>query len=133
VALAGAVIGAAVMLSMGPPSRAQQNLPAVGITSPAAASGAADTHVALNYALPAGVHLQRNPAVVVIDARGRLFEFLPTHISPGTTTSTGYRDLHTELYPPGVYQIHVQIDYTAPDGTSKAANSPTTTLTVPAR
>jgi hypothetical protein len=115
-AVAAAGLGAVATGFVAAPLRGQQAVPAVGVTAPAAASGGADTRVSLNYALPAGVHLQRNPAVVVVDARGRLFEFLPTHITPGTTTSTGHRDLHTELYPPGVYQVHVQIDYTAPDG-----------------
>jgi hypothetical protein len=132
VALTAALASGAILLGIGLPTRAQQNLPAASVQAPAASSGP-DTRVSLTYSLPAGVRLQRNPVIVVIDPQGRLFAFHPVHIAPGAAASTGYRDLPTELYPPGTYQVHVQLDYTTPDGKSATFTSPSVPLVVPAR
>jgi hypothetical protein len=128
-----AALGATTAFLIAAPTRGQQGAPALNLTVPTTASGGADTRVSITYTLPPGVQLQRNPRLRITDTKGQLFELLPTHITPGAAVSTGYRDLHTELYPPGIYQVWLEVLYAAPGGKTITAASPATTLTVPAR
>ena len=102
-------------------------------TDPSTYARYPNTRVTLTFAVPAGVHLTRNPRLRVTDAQGQLLELLPVFVTQGLPAGAGYRDLHTELYPPGVYQVRLEILYTGADAKAGSALSAPTSLTVPAR
>jgi len=131
-ALAVAIAGGAVGCFVAAPSRGHQSVPAPSLVAPATASGA-DTRITLSFAVPAGIQLPRNPRLRVTDAQGQLVELLPVYVTQALPAGAAYRDLHTELYPPGVYQVRVEILYVGADGKAGSALSPPSTLTVPAR
>jgi hypothetical protein len=131
-ALAAAAVGGATAAFVAGPSRGQQSAPVPSVAVPATAGGV-DTHVALSFAIPAGAQLTRNPRLRVTDAQGQLIELLPVHVTQALPAGAGYRDLHTELYPPGLYQVRLEILYTGPDGKAASALSAPAPLTVPAR
>jgi hypothetical protein len=127
-ALVVAALGGAAVF-MAAPSRGQQAAPALSVAAPATATGP-DTRVSLSFAVPAGAHLTRNPRLRVTDAKGQLLELLPVNVTQALPAGAGYRDLHTELYPPGVYQVRLEILYVGADGKAGSALSAPVTLTV---
>ncbi len=109
-ALAAAALGAVAASFIAGPSPGQQSQPALSVLVPANAGSGPDTRVGANFTLPPGIQRHGNPRVRVTDAQGQLLELLPMYLTPGTTAAGAYRDLHTELYPPGIYQVRVEID-----------------------
>ena len=73
------------------------------------ASRGPDTRVTLSFTVPAGAALDSNPRFRITDAKGQTIELLPAHVAQGLPAGTAYRDLHTELYPPGVYQVRAEV------------------------
>lgn len=130
-AMAAAVLGGAAVLFAALPTRGQQNRPTISFAVPAAAVRGESTRVTYDLTLPAGLQVPRNLRVRVVDARGQLTELLPVLIARRTPTWTGFRDLHTENYPPGVYSVTVEVDYVVQGSAEATAAAPVATLTVP--
>ena len=105
----------------------------LNLSAPAAAGAGPDTHISMGFSLPPGVRLQRNPRLRITDARGQLFELLPMSLTFTANATGGHRDLHTQLYPPGVYQVQLEILYAAPSGKTLTATTPASALTVSPR
>jgi hypothetical protein len=102
----------------------------VRVVVPAEAAGP-DTPVLLSYSLPDGYRLDRNPFIVVLDPSSALFELLPAYLTQPSPNAEGHRDLHTELYPAGIYQVRAQLSLLDTSGRPGGAASPWMPLTVP--
>lgn len=63
-----------------------------------------------SFALPAGTRLGRGPRVRVTNARGELEELLPMLHLGHDKSGACYRDLHSENYPAGTYQIQCELE-----------------------
>src|SRR5205823_2235708 len=131
-ALAAAAGAAAIACLISSPSRGQQAAPALHLAAPAAASPAPDTRVSADFTLPPGVKLELNPRLRITDPKGQLFELLPMQLVPGAGATAAFRDVLTELYPPGAYKVQLEILYAPPGGKTVTATTAATTMTVPA-
>lgn len=140
-----AVLGGAVALMVALPSRGQQPSPGktvspsqesgpmVQLVAPPVALTGPSTRADLTFTLPTGFQLARNPRLRVVNDKDELVELLPTYISQRSPVGTGYRDLHTENYLPGMYRVRAEVDYRQADGKTGIAITPWFTLTMPAR
>jgi hypothetical protein len=131
--LAAAILAAAALLAGPAPAPAQQALPGVTHSAPAAAVRGVPTTVNLSFSLPPGFKLVGNPRVRVTDGQGALIELLPTYITQRPPLGKGNRALHTSAYRPGTYQVHAEIVYLDPAGKRGVVASPASTLTVAKR
>ncbi len=133
-ALAVVVLGGAAAAFVAAPSRGQQSAGVVHHSAPVAASRGEFTRATLDFTVPPGIRLERLPRFRVTDANGQGIELIPALPTQGALSlpsGTCYRDLHTGLYPPGVYQVRAELLYPAPDGSTLTITSPPTTLVVP--
>jgi hypothetical protein len=130
-ALAAGALTGAVVLGTVLPSRAQQNLPTLRPTAPATRQAGRLTRVDLDFTLPTGFRLFRNPRFRVIDARDRIVELLPITLTQRPPTGQGFRRLHTGAYRPGVYRLRAECDYVDASGARGTVVTPWSTLTVP--
>lgn len=130
-ALAAVFLAGVAVLFAVPPTRAQQNLPTLRPTTPLVRQTGRLTRTDLDFTLPAGVRLLRNPRFRVIDARDQIVELLPITITRRAPTGQGFRRLHTGSYRPGVYRVRAECDYVDAAGVRGAVVTPWSTLTVP--
>jgi hypothetical protein len=140
-ALAVAAITGVALIALVRPSRGQQpapgtptapsqGAPTVQLTLPTASVRARQADANVSFVLPSGVRLTRNPRLRVVDARGQLWELLPTYLSQLSPVGAGFRSLHSENYAPGTYQVRAEIDYVLADEKQGTAVSPEVTLIV---
>jgi hypothetical protein len=132
-ALAAVGVGGAALLLLARPLRGQQVSPVLHASAPATAESGPTTTVSYDFALPPTFQFLYSPSVRVIDATGRLIEFLPMHVTQRTPIWKGYRGLHTENYHPGAYQVRVELDYMQPDGAQASVATSYAPLDVPSR
>src|SRR5947209_3209588 len=115
--LAAAILTAAALLAGPTPSPAQQSLPAVTHSAPAAAAArGATTSVTLAFTVPPGLALATNPRVRVTDAKGNLVELLPATLTRRPPSGAATRALHTGTYRPGTYQVSAEVVTLNPAG-----------------
>jgi hypothetical protein len=127
-ALSVTILGGVTAAFIAGPSRGQQNLPVIHVTVPATVAGGAAAHVQYDLTLPAGLQPLRNPRVLVVNDTGRLWELLPMYLTQRTPAWAGFRDLHSENYPPGKYLVSVEADYLRPDGSEATVSTPVVPL-----
>jgi hypothetical protein len=144
IAAAVAVLGGVAAALVALPSRGQEtppgqqptpapaDAPVIQVTVPATRTLGAITQVDYQFTLPSGYELIGPPRVRSVDASGELTELLPMYILQRSPTWAGLRGLHTSAYPPGTYQVTIEVTYQGPDGVTKIAISPARSLTVPA-
>lgn len=111
----------------------QQEIPTVRHSAPTVRSPGRTTTVDLDFTLPRGFQLARNPRLRVIDAKGQLVEFVPTYINARSLTGKGHRGLRTRAYLPGTYQVRAEIDYQDVRGGKGTVVSSWASLIVPER
>jgi hypothetical protein len=132
-ALAAAALGAAVLLFPMAPARAQQNGPTVRPSVPLVNPTKRYTPVTLDFTLPAGFQLVGHPRIRIFNAKGQQVVLLPTAIDQRGPEGKGHRNLNTEDYPPGNYQLRVEISFVDAQGKKGNAVSPPSPLIVPKR
>jgi hypothetical protein len=105
------VLGAAGLLLVGVlPLRGQVETTTVRVESLGPSARIGRTRVAASFALPARVRLGRVPRVRVTNPRGELEELLPMLFVGGDRSLQCYRDLHSDTYASGTYQVECEIE-----------------------
>ena|SRR5947209_365047 len=127
---ATALLGTALSLLGALPARGQGGVPSVALRQLARVPRRPWHGVTIDYQLPPGFTLVA-PYVRVTDAGGNVIELLPGSIVPGPSGPAGYRELHSQNYRPGVYQVRAEVRYLNPAGQRVTLSSPPVTLTIP--
>lgn len=129
-ALVSALLGGAAILWLARPTPAQQSVPALSFSAPAAVAPRRSARVTMSFTLPPGLQLYDHPRVRVLDTNGRLVELLPATITQLSPVGAAFRDLHSENYPAGIYQVSVELEFQAPGAAIRTVSTPPRPLTI---
>jgi hypothetical protein len=140
-AMAAAVLGGAVVMTLTLPSKGQQSpqqpqptpgveAPVVRAIVPMAPEKGRRTRIGFDLSLPLGGQVVSQLRVRSDDAMGRPMELLPMRTTRGSSPLQGYGYLNTGAYPPGVYQISVEAEYALPGGRRGTVRSPVVSLAI---
>jgi hypothetical protein len=131
--LAATVLGGAALLAAAVPARAQQNVPtlrpSVGLVNPTKRF----TPVDLDFAIPPGFQLADLPRIRMLNPKGVQVVLLSMHIDRRGPTGKGSQRLNTEDFPPGSYQLRLEIEYVDPQGKKGTLATPWVPFVVPQR
>jgi hypothetical protein len=127
-----ASLGGALMLAA-LPAVAQRARPTLRHSNPVVNPNRQHTRVTLDYSLPRGFQITARPRVRVVRANGDLITLINTYFTPGAPLSQAFQDLNTAAYPPGTYQMRVEIDVSGPQGERETVTTPWAPLVVPKR
>jgi hypothetical protein len=116
------------LLTVAPPTSAVR--PIIRHSTPATASRSQRTPVQVEFELPSGHELVRNPRVVAVDSMGRLVNLLPITLTQRPPIGKGQRELQTNVYAPGGYRVRAEMDYLDPGGQSATVVSSWSDLVV---
>jgi hypothetical protein len=125
------MVGAAgLLLATVLPLRGQGEAAAARIDSIGRSARIGRMRVNASFTLPLGSRLSRVPYVRVTNPRGEVEESLPMLFLGRDTSSECSRDLHSETYRPGVYQVQCELETIDGRAARVTVLSPATPLTI---
>jgi hypothetical protein len=127
VAAGGAVLWVSAGMAWGQEART----PAARVVGLSGIPRKGQTNAQMEFDLPPGITLRRNPRFRVTDRAGKVVEMLPVILTDRGAVWRGHRPLRTGTYRPGTDQVQVELDTV--DGTGRRSKlfSPAVTLTIP--
>jgi hypothetical protein len=112
------------------PSRGPEVRPAIRHSVPRSIRQGRTTTGYVEFTLPEGYELARNPRVVVLDPHGYVYNMLPIFFTRGPAGGKGQRELQLRSALRDPYRVRAEMDTLTPDGENATFVSGWTVLAV---